>query len=253
MSARTAVSAAVLLVAASAAHAQSSLGIHSGGVSFGVMSADSTEELGFGSGWLDVAVTGVHGLQFGLTLEDTAAGTLGTFDAHLYMAPHNTAKYGLFVIVSDLDGANFTMAVAGAEGMFALGERTTAEIRTGVGIAKRTAAPDSLDFVFVGGGINHEINPTLNIGLTFDVAEYDEPALQAYGYTVMAEAEYRPGNGPISLTAGVGISGLEGTNGGPSETLVKLGLTYTFGAGSGTHRPFRRAAPYAPLALRASF
>ncbi len=253
MSVRTALSAAVLLLAANTAHAQSSLGIQSGGLSFGTSSADTTETLGYGTGWVDVAITGVHGLQFGLTLEDTPGGVLGTFDGHLYMSPQGRAKYGLFVIVSDLNDAHFTLAAAGAEAIFPLGERTTADIRAGVGIAKRSAAPESLDFIFLGGGITHEIGTNLTVGLNADIAEYDEAALRAYGYTVMAEAEYRPGNGAIALTAGVGVSGLAGRDGGPSETIVKFGLSYTFGAGGGTKRPFRRPDPYAPLALRNSF
>lgn len=253
MSARTALFAALYLCAATAASSEPNLGIQAGGYGFGSLKPQSDQTLAFGEGWLDVAITDVHGLQLGLSLEDTKSGVIGTFDGHLYMAPQDTAKYGLFLVVTDLNDAHFTLAAAGAEAMISLSNKTTLDMHAGIGIAKRTSAPESLDFIFLGGGLTHEIGSELTIGMNFDVAEYDETALRAYGYTAMAQAEYSPNGGPIALTAGLGVSGLEGRNGAPAETVLKLGLSYSFGETKGTNRPFRRANPYGPLSLRANF
>lgn len=249
---RTALAAASLVFATTAADAQSSLGIHAGGLTLGVTATDS-DSFALASGWLDVAITGAHGLQFGVTLENTPAGALGSLDAHLYLAPQDTAKYGFFVVASDLDGGDFTMGLLGAEGLLALGPRTTAEIRGGIGIAKRLTAPDSLDFIFAGGAVTREVSPALRLGLAVELAEYDEAALSAVGYTITAEADWRRPGSPLALTAALGVSGLEGRDGAPAESFVRLGLSYSFGAGTGTHRPFRRPDPYAPLALRGMF
>lgn len=257
MSARTAFSAAALAAALlpAAAAAQSSLGFTAGALTLGATSVESGDARGFAEGWLDVAITGSHGLQFDLGLEETAAGTLAHAGAHLYLAPKAGQKYGLFAVVSDMDGMEFTVGAVGAEGIFALGERTALELRGGVGIARRPTAPTSLDFIFVGAGVTHEFSPALSAGLYAEAAEFDEIGLRANGYTIRFEAELRPGRGPLALTAGIGISGLDGPDGMPSESFVSLGLTYSFG-GRGpdpSRRAFRRPDPYAPLALRGLF
>jgi opacity protein-like surface antigen len=257
MTFRSAVSAAALIAALSpvSATAQSSLGITGGGLTLGFNSSDQTDSLGFAEGWLDVAITGAHGLQLDFGIEDTQSGALGHLATHLYMMPREGQKYGVFATVSDLDGESFTVGTIGLEGRFAVGPKTAVEARLGIGIAHRISAPDNLDFIFAGAGISHEVSDALTIGLHGEVAEFDETNFRAIGYTVMLEAEYRPRRSPISLTAGIGVSGLDGRDGRPSETVATIGITYTFGAQGGdvAQRPFRRANPYAPLALRGLF
>jgi len=262
MATRSALSAALLLVSLApclapvTAVAQSSLGITSGGlVSITVTSSESEGALGAAAGWVDVTITEAHGMQLGSALTDTPAGVLGHLDMHLYMTPRPGHKYGLYGQVSDLDNAHFTLGAVGAEAIFAIGPETAIEGRGGIGIAKRSSAPTSLDFIFVGAALSHDVSDRLGLGFAIEIAEFDETALRAYGYTAMAEAEYRPLGRALSLTAGVGISGLEGRDGRPSEALLQLGMRYTFGArtAGSARRPFRRADPYSPLALRGLF
>lgn len=256
MSLRSALSAAALAVAlATPAAAQSSLGLQSGGLSFGVTQDGAGDARATGEVWADIAVTPHHGVQLDFAVEDTASGALGHIAAHLYLAPGPGRKYGVFATVSDLDGESFTVGTIGIEGRVALGARTGLELRGGIGIAERISAPESLDFLFLGAGIDHEVAPGLTAALSAEVAEYEELGFQAVGTTLLAEVEYRPGQSPVSIRAGLGLSGLDGRDGRPRETFARLGVSWTFGAEAGapSRRAFRRPDPHAPLTLRGLF
>ncbi len=255
MPARTALSAALLgLAFALPAAAQTSLGIAAGELGFGVMSAGN-DGRALAEGTLDIRVTGHHGLQFDLAVEDTAAGTLGHLAAHLYLAPAPGRRYGLFATASDLDGQSFTTGTAGVEGIVAVGARTAVEAHAGIGIAHRLSAPARMDFIFAGAGLHHAATDTLDLGLAAEIAEFDEAGFRAIGTTLAATAAWRPRGGPVAVTASVGLSGLDGRDSRPAEGFVTLGLSYSFGAGAGdpAARPFRRPDPYAPMALRGLF
>ncbi len=257
MTYRSAASVAALIAALAPlpSLAQTSLGFTGGGVTLGVTSSDTSDSLTFVDGWLDIAITAAHGVQLDFGIEDTSAGTLAHAATHIYMMPREGQKYGVFATVSDLDGEGFTVGTIGLEGRLAVGPKTAIEAHIGIGIAHRITAPDNLDFLFAGAGITHDLSPGLTIGLHGEIAEFDETNFQAVGYTVMLEAEYRPRRSPVSISAGIGVSGLDGSNGAPSETVARIGVSYTFGAQTGdpTRRPFRRHNPYAPLALRGLF
>jgi hypothetical protein len=232
--------------------AQSSLGFTMGEASVGVLSLDSGE-FAFADGRVDVAITGAHGLQFDLALEDRPQGTLGHFGAHVYLAPREGQKYGLFATLSDLDGESLTLGAAGAEGRIALGERAALELRAGAGLGNRIASDASLDFIFAGAGVDYEASDRLRLGLYGEAAEFDEADFRAVGYTLVAEAEYRLGS--VTISGAVGVSGLEGRDGGARESFARIGLSVGFGAGGAdpSRRLFRRADPTQPLALRGLF
>jgi hypothetical protein len=259
MSRRSALFAAALAaaVAASAttpATAQSSLGIQSGGLTFGLAQDGEGEARPSAGLWADVAIGSHHGIQIDLAAEDTARGLLGHVGAHLHLAPGPGRKYGFFATLSDLDGESFTLGTLGLEGRMALGPRTGLELRGGIGIANRIAATDNLDFLFAGAALDHRISPGLTASLSAEVAEFDETGFRAMGSTLLAEVEYRPARSPIAVSAGLGVSSLEGRDGRPQETFARLGVSWTFGAtAEPARRPFRRADPYAPLALRGLF
>jgi hypothetical protein len=245
------VGALAALALAAPAAAQSSLGLAAGGLSFGAVAEDGATH-GRVEGWLDLAITAAHGLQLDLAVEDRAEGTLATVGGHLYLAPGPGRKYGFFGSVADLDGEGFTLGTAGAEGLWALGERTALEARLGVGIADR-AAGGRLDFVFAGASVMHELGD-VTLGLSAEIAEYDETGFRAIGSTVMLEADWRPRGSPITVSAGIGVSDLSGSDGRPAETVARLSVGLSFGAAADpARRPFRRSDPYGPLALRGLF
>ncbi|MCU0912091.1 MAG: hypothetical protein MUE98_12310 [Rhodobacteraceae bacterium] len=257
MSLRTVFPAAALAVACAAAMpatAQSSLGLQSGGLTFGLTQGEDGEARASADLWADVAIGSHHGVQIDLAAEDTAQGLLAHAGVHLYLAPGPDRKYGVFATVGDLDGESFTVGTVGLEGRMALGPRTGLELRGGIGIANRIAAADNLDFLFAGAAVDHEIAPGLTASLSAEVAEFDETGFQAMGSTVLAEVEYRPARSPLAISAGLGVSSLEGRDGRPQETFARIGVSWTFGAATEpARRPFRRADPYAPLALRGLF
>lgn len=235
------------------AMAQTSLGFTGGELALGTVSFDGTEH-GFVEGWADVAITAAHGIQIDFALQEHPQGMLGTVAAHLYMTPHEGQKYGVFATVSDLDGEGFTAATVGLEGLFALTDTTAVGVHGGIGLADRISGADGFDFVFAGGSLTHELSPSVSLAFVAEVAEYDETDFRATGYTAMIEAEYRPNAGPIALKAGFGVSGLEGRDGRPAETVARLGLSWRFGATASPARgAFRRPDAYAPLALRGLF
>lgn len=255
MPARPALSAAVLgLCLALPTAAQTSLGIASGELGFGVITAGEDSRAA-ASGSVDVRIAAHHGLQIDLAFEDTAAGGLGHLAAHLYLAPGEGRKYGLFASASDLDGQSFTTGTAGVEGLVALGPRMAVEAHAGIGIAHRLTAPLRMDFVFAGAGLHHAATDSLDLGLSATIAEFDEAGFRALGSTLAATAEWRPRRGAVAVTAALGLSSLEGRDGRPAEGFVALGLSYSFGGHptDPSARRFRRPDPYAPLALRGMF
>jgi hypothetical protein len=94
---------------------------------------DLDVSLGFAA--VNVALTGVHGLQGDAVLEATPDGAIGRLGAHLFMTPNASHKIGLFAMLADVDGAAVTYGAAGGEGILALGRNTSIEVRGGVGMA----------------------------------------------------------------------------------------------------------------------
>ena len=231
------------------AFAQSSLGVTGAVFSLGMVEDEAGDARGEASAIVDVAITDVHGFQGDLRFADTATGMIGTLGTHLYMAPKDGQKYGLFAALSDVDGRSMLYGSFGAEGMFSLGETTIVEIRGGLGWAD----VNGLDYVFGGLSMAQTLSPAVEIELSLDLADFDETGFSATAYDAAAKASYSPEGAPWGAYASVTYSGLDGATGAGAETRLGLGLTLSLGTAGGTNprtRPFRTSDPVAPLVRR---
>ncbi len=232
-----------------AAQAQSSLGITGADFNLGVAQDESGSARSRASATVDVAITGVHGFQGDLSFDDTASGGIGGVAAHLYMAPRDGQKYGVFAALSDVDGRSMMWGSLGAEGMLALSPDTSFEVRAGFGVSDA----DALDFIFGGVGLAHELTPEITLAGRLDVADFDEAVFRATSWDAGVTATWSPRNGPWGLQAGVTRSGLAGRDGAPGETRVSFGVTLSLGTAGGASpatRLFGRTDPVAPLLRR---
>ncbi|MEM9426127.1 MAG: hypothetical protein AAGA06_05445 [Pseudomonadota bacterium] len=199
-----------------------------------------------GRATVDVAITQYHGFQGDLAFADTATGDVGTVATHLYMAPVAGQKYGLFAALSDVDGRAMLYGSLGAEGMLALGDSTSIGAHAGMGWADT----GGLDYIFAGAALAHQLTPAVEMELSLDLAEFDEPALSVTAYDVSLTATYRPEDTVWGVYAKATQSGL--TDHG-SETRLGVGLSLTLGASGGVDphtRPFRTPDPVASLVRR---
>lgn len=234
---------------AGAASAQSSLGITGGEVSLGYVQDESgTPQIGVGAAVVNVAITPVHGIQGELSFFDTDGGGIGSIGAHLFMSPSERAKYGIFTSISDVEGRPLSWATLGVEGVFELGPNTTANARTGIGYGS-----DSLDFIFAGVGVSHEMNGEVTLKAALDLAHFDERYFDALSYELSVQADYQPENSRFGTFTSVTYSGLSGNNRASGDIRVGLGVKMTFGRGNRTgvkSEFFRQSNPVAPLLRR---
>lgn len=231
------------------AFAQSSLGVTGAAFSLGMVEDEGGVLRGDASAMVDVAITGYHGFQGDIEFSDAQSGIIGTVATHLYMTPKENQKYGLFAVLSDVDGRSMLYGSVGAEGMFSLGESTVVEGRGGLGWAD----VNGMDYVFGGLSVVQSLSPALEIELSMDVADFDEAGFSATSYDAGLAARYSPEGSPWGAYASVTHSGLTGVDSAPGETRLGLGLTLTLGTAGGTDphsRPFRTPDPLAPLIRR---
>ena len=229
--------------------AQSSLGITGASFSVGVTEDEAGASRVEGAAVVDVAITDVHGFQGDLSFADTTAGGVGRVSAHLYMAPREGQKYGLFAQLNDIDGRALTWVNLGAEGMVSLGFHTSLGARAGIG----AATEGGLDYVFGGLSVAHALSNSFDIEGTLDIAEFDETSLRAISYEAGLTATYSPEGAPWGVYASVSHAGLSGRDGRAGATRIGLGLSLTLGNTGGTNprtRPFRSVDPVAPLLRR---
>ena len=201
-----------------------------------------------GAASVDVAITEYHGFQGDLRFSDTLGGGIGTIGGHLYMAPREDRKYGLYALMSDVDGRALTWGVIGAEGIVSFTDTTTLEFQGGLG-----AADDGLDFIHASVAAAFEITPALELELAVDVADFDEAAFRATSYDLGLTARYSPEGAPWGLYASVNHAGFTGRDGQPEETSIGLGVTIHFGNVGGVNsrsRHFRSVDPVVPLLRR---
>ena len=228
--------------------AQSSLGISALDLRFGYEDAYEQRSVGL-SGSIDVAITEYHGFQGDVDYLDGAGGAIGRVGAHLYMSPEPVYKYGLFAFAGDVDGAEMFYGAVGAEGMIALTETTTIEMRAGAGMADQ----NGLDFVFGGLGVTQDVGDSLRFGVQLEVAEFDEAAFEAIGTELTLSARYSPPGSGLGRFAEVGRHDLSGTSGAPAEITVRAGLSLELGR-AGAKGPrgtrFRSPDPIAQLVRR---
>ncbi len=242
--------AAVVLISAVPALAQSSLGLTGGELRLGYSDLDGAS--GFVSLKADVAVTEFHGLQGDLHLSDTVSGTIGTLAAHAYLTPHEGQKYGLFTFVGDVGGRSATYGGGGIEGLFALSPQTAVEARAGLGLTHRTG----FDFLFAEIGLSHDIAPWLSVHTGIGLAEYDEAGFSAMAYQISAGIDYRPQGQPFGVFAELTHDRLTGQNAQPGQTEFRAGLSLSFGTtrrGGPETRSFTMPDPLDPLTRRGLF
>lgn len=238
---------ALALILALPAAAQTSLGLARIEATAG-LTADGTDSLGQGRLSGDFRITDAHGLQFDISATDYAGGFLGQVDAHLYLMPGRQAKYGLFASLADVDGREATVAYAGAEGLWALSDRTTVAARAGLGYAR----PGNLDFIAADARIDHALSADLGLFASASLAEVQEQALDALPWGAELGLTWHPASAPVAVSAALGTAGLSGRDGGGTETYLRIGLTWSFGADRSADRPlsdrgFTAPAPFDPL------
>ncbi len=231
----------LLAIAAAPVAAQSSLGITGLDLALGHRSGATAETRA--EARLDVALTGVHGLQLDLRLSEAGNRTLGMAAAHLYMTPQSGQKYGLFATLTDQDGHDFTFATLGAEGRVALSDRVTVEAHAGLGYA----LGGDLDAIFAGVAARVQATDRIALRAGFDLAEYDEATLSALGYTASLTAEVRVTD-RIDLVAGIEATGRTGRDDLSADPAAFVGVTIRFGGAADPVRDmFRAPDPLRPL------
>lgn len=231
------------------AFAQSSLGISGATFSLGMVEDEGGEYRGDASAVVDVAITDVHGFQGDIRFSETLSGTVGSIATHLYMAPENGQKYGLFAALSDVDGRSMLYGSFGAEGMLSFGESTVVEARGGLGWADT----DGLDYIFGGLSVAQAMTPAIEVEFSLDIADFDEAGFSATAYDAGVTARYSPEGSPWGAYASVTQSGLTGTDRAAGETRIGLGLTLSLGTAGGVDphtRLFRTPDPVTPLVRR---
>lgn len=226
--------------------AQGTLGITGAQLSLGAVEDEDGTYRGDARAVVDVAVTQFHGFQGDLAFSDSATGGIGTLAAHLYMTPRPGQKYGLFAALSDVDGRSMLYGSLGAEGMISLGQNTLVEGRAGIGWADS----HDLDYIFAGAALVHQLSPSIELELSLDLADFDEPTLSATAYDFGLRATYSPERSPWGAYVSVAQSGLTGHD---DALRIGLGLNLTLGNAGGTDphtRLFRTPDPVASLVRR---
>ena len=241
------------LVMAQPASAQSSLGLAGIEATMGLTASSGTS---FATGRLsgDFRITEAHGFQLDLSARDYPGGYLGQIDGHLYLAPSTRSKYGLFASLADVSGREATIAYAGAEGIFALGSDTILQARAGIGYAR----PGAFDFVAADAQLAHALSDTIAVHVGAQIAEVQEQALDTRPWAAELGLDWHIADGPLFLSAALGATGLAGPDSAPSDTYLRLGLTWRYGGAGGARRPisarpFTAPAPFDPLFRRGLF
>ncbi len=234
---------------ASAASAQSSLGVTGFEASAGAI-AHNDGGAAFNAGLsMELAVTEHHGLQGNLSWVETSGGAVGRVAGHFYMTPMAGQKYGVFAVVGDVNDRALTYGAAGIEGMFEVSDQTALGGYAGAGIGSH----DGLDVIFAGIEATHVFSDTLRVDGGLQITEYDEMGFQAIGTETQINLRYAPSGQRVALTAGIVHDTLSGRDGAPSETRAQLSLSLSIGTINGsepTTRPFRTPDPILPLVRR---
>lgn len=245
--------AAAALVVALPAAAQSSLGLSRLEAAIG-LTGDGSQDLAEARLSGDFRITGAHGLQIDLSAVDYPGGYLGQIDGHLYLQPGARSKYGLFGSLADVDGREVTIALAGAEGLFALSDRTRLETRAGIGYAR----PGALDFVAAEVRLSHAVNDALSLHAAAQVAEIQEQSLDTRAWGAEIGLTWHPAEAPLAITAAAGTTGLDGRDSAPADGYIRLGVSWSFGGGRDARAPlseqgFTSPRPFDPLLRRGRF
>ncbi|MBC7144132.1 MAG: hypothetical protein H5U24_01865 [Thioclava marina] len=199
----------------------------------------------------DFAITEAHGLQIDLGASDAGPRWRGDLAAHLYMAPTERAKYGVFAALGDTSHESQTSWAIGAEAIWAVGARSSISARAGLG----SVSPGSNDFVFARLSTRYGLSERTALTASLAVTDIDEFSFSARETTASLGLAHRIGHGPVTVSARIENSALSGSFASKDETRIVIGLTTRFGAtGHGIrNQPFAPVRPLDTLFARGTF
>ncbi|MBF9033836.1 outer membrane beta-barrel protein [Rhodobacterales bacterium HKCCE2091] len=246
MTIRSLAAAATLTAAAlsAPATAQSSLGVVAGELSFGQSSADGAGA--FFEAMIDVSITEHHGLQGHLGYSDIDGGDIGSLAGVVYMTPRPGQKYGLTFMLSDVDDRSLTYGQFGAAGMFSLTDTLDIEVRGGIG----EVFQNGLDWLTVGVGVHYRPSADWHLYAQYDIAEFEEAGLDAFGHVATIGARYSPEGQAWAVFAEVSRDEISGHPRGDGETVARVGFALTWGAPTNGQPAFRVSDPARQLLRR---
>jgi hypothetical protein len=248
-----ALAAAVFLVPATGARADSGIGLAFGELSLGLDGAQhETSARALATG--DFRISAWHGIQLDLGLSDRQGEAVGQIDAHLYMLPSEVTKYGFSLSVADVNDREATIGHVGIEGIFQLGENTFLTGQAALGYAR----PGSVDFIAGTVGLMQAVSDETSLFATLDLVEIDEAAMRTTAHTGRIGITWEPEGSALRVMAAVAQDALSGGVGAADDTWLELGVTWRFGAEGGARRPvaeraFRSWQPFDPLLRRGLF
>jgi len=245
-----------VLLATSPMALSQSLGLGAGFVELGQTEPEHGEARQSGRILMDFTISAHHGIEASAALEETPLGTTGTLTGVAYMRPTNGLRYGLFGSLSDLDGEAASWGYVGAAGIWALSDRLSLGAHGAIGrrvtgprAGGRLIEPDTL----MGGiDLSAALSDNLIASAALSVAEFDEWRFRATASELRAGLTYHVPRTPLGLEASVIHDRLDGPNGAPAETRLRLGLFIQFGPrpSQAEMRPFQLSDPIAQLVRR---
>jgi hypothetical protein len=205
----------------------------------------------------DFRISYALGVQMDVSAISYPGGWLGQIDAHLYLMPRETLKYGVFLSLADIDGREATIGSAGVEAIADLSDRLQIDAKAEIGIATHSNAGTrrNMDFIAASFGTSYALNDTTTGYISASVTEFEEVYLRAVAYGLRVGLHYDIPKHPIRISAALGYDKLSGRNGGRGEALAQIGVTWRFGAGgkSVANRSFARSKPLDQLLRRGLF
>lgn len=224
-------SAALTITLLSATHlsAQSAIGFRDAQITV-EHSIGETESQSSFDAQLDVSITRNHGLQLDLgavSYPDTYYGQIG---AHLYMAPGDNAKYGLFASYADANDSSNWIGTIGIEGIWNFGEALSFEARAGMGVLN----PDSNDFIFVEGLAQYAMSDHVALMGGVSITDLEEGALSVRSTDLSLGLKYYMPTIPVELSANITRSSLSGST-QEDEILGSLLFTVHLGKAKSAH------------------
>ena len=205
----------------------------------------------------DFRITDALGIQFDLSATSYPDGALGQIDAHLYLMPRETIKYGLFLALADVDGREATIGSIGAEMIADVSDTTqiAAEAEIGIVTSLLSGKRRNMDFIAATLGVSHDFNAATTAYATLTATEFDEALLRAIAYGVRVGVHCDIPGQPIRISAAVGYDKMAGRDARKGEAVAQISLTWRFGAGGNTlaSRSFGRARPLDQLLRRGLF
>jgi hypothetical protein len=186
---------------------------------------------------LDVSITRNHGLQLDLgaaSYPDTYYGQIG---AHLYMAPEDNAKYGLFASYADANDSSNWIGTIGIEGIWNFGDALSLQARAGMGVLN----PDSNDFIFIEGLAQYALSDRFALTGGVAITDLEEGVFAVRSTDLSMGLKYYMPNMPVELSANITRSSLSGSI-DEDEILASLLFTVHLGkaksARSSVHEHF---------------